>query len=344
MRVLGIETSCDESAISLVTTESGRVRVLKSLVSSQIEIHKKYGGVVPEVAARQHVQVLAALMRESGITSSDVDTIAVTSGPGLVTALRVGIDFAKALAWAWKKPLVGVNHIEGHIYANWITREISVPAPSFPALCLIVSGGHTELLLMRGHGIYERLGETLDDAVGEAFDKTAKLLGLPYPGGPQISKLAESGNSARYDFPRPMMGEPGLDFSYSGLKTSVRVTVQEIKKTTNQEITGIMLPDLCASFQAAAIEPLVKKTERALRAHEEIECLTLAGGVSANKLLRGELAQLSAEYQLPLFMPDLQFTGDNAAMIAAAGCFRAEEASLEAWKNVTANPGSRLGV
>jgi N6-L-threonylcarbamoyladenine synthase len=341
MRILGIETSCDESAIALIEGEGRRVRVLQEAVSSQIEIHKQYGGVVPEVAARQHVQVLAALLKESGITAKDVDAIAVTSGPGLITALRVGIDTAKALAWAWGKPLIGVNHIEGHIYSNWIApagESLSVGAPAFPALCLIVSGGHTELLLMKSFGEYERLGETLDDAVGEAFDKVAKLIGLPYPGGPQISKRAEQGNAARYAFPRPMLHDAGLNFSYSGLKTAVRIEAQK-HPLAEQDVN-----DVCASFQAAAIEPLIAKTERALEKLGQVESLIVAGGVSANRLLRAELGMLAAEHQIPLFMPDLKLTGDNAAMIASAGFFRASEASMDGWKTISANSNWRLGL
>lgn len=338
-RVLGIESSCDESAVSLVEGEGDRLHIVKNIVSSQIEVHKQYGGVIPEVAARQHVQVLAKLLEEQGIKREEVDVIAVTSGPGLVTALRVGIDTAKALAWAWEKPLVGVNHIEGHIYANWL-RVHGTPeeVPQFPALCLVVSGGHTELLLMREYGKYERLGETLDDAVGEAFDKVAKLLGLPYPGGPAVAKAAESGDPRRYRFPRPMMKDETLDLSYSGLKTAVRIAAQ--KELTSPDA----LPSLAASFQAAALEPLIAKTERALGMYREVKSLLLAGGVSANTRLRAMMAETAGKYDVPLFIPDLALTGDNAAMIAAAGFFRAQEASKGAWQTLRATSNWQLGA
>jgi N6-L-threonylcarbamoyladenine synthase len=220
--------------------------------------------------------------------------------------------------------------------------------PAFPALCLIVSGGHTELVLMRGFGEYERLGETQDDAVGEAFDKVAKMLKLPYPGGPQVSKRAEKGNAKRFAFPRPMMTAPNFDFSYSGLKTAVRVTVEDLRKKGIDVLEDEQtLNDVCASFQAAALEPLIAKSERALRVFQDGEgilSLILAGGVSANTHLRAEMAQLAATYQIPIFMPDLQLTGDNAAMIAATGYFRAQEASEANIMNLQADSGWRLGA
>lgn len=382
-RVLGIETSCDESAVALVEGEGEQMRILHNAVSSQTEIHKKYGGVVPEVAARAHVQALAGLIRESGIKNQDVDAIAVTAGPGLITALRVGIDTARALSWAWGKPLIGINHIEGHIYSNWIQSQESRiknqelrmgdvftldsqfsihDSPTFPALCLIVSGGHTELLLMRGHGEYERLGETLDDAVGEAFDKVAKLLGLSYPGGPAISKAAETGDAQKYNFPRPMAQDATLNFSYSGLKTAVRVKIQKDfpkpSATRKPPIGGNLvageneLNDLAASFQAAAIDPLIIKTERALQRvnqesgiknQEGAQSIIVAGGVSANTLLRARLAELAGQYQIPLFMPDLKLTGDNAAMIAAAGYFRRSEARGDTWETLEPRANWSLG-
>ncbi|MFH0928257.1 MAG: tRNA (adenosine(37)-N6)-threonylcarbamoyltransferase complex transferase subunit TsaD, partial [bacterium] len=351
----GIETSCDESAIALLENQGdprrpapsagqagGWLSVKYNIVSSQIEIHKQYGGVVPEVAARAHVPVLAGLIADSGIGPDDVDLIAVTSGPGLITALRVGIDTAKTLSWAWGKPLIGVNHIEGHVYANWIVGSAewgvrSCAAPVFPALCLVVSGGHTELLLMTGHGQYQRLGETLDDAVGEAFDKSAKLLGLPYPGGPEISKAAQAGDARRYKFPRPLSQDATLNFSFSGLKTAVRVAVGD--RTLNPQDVA----DLAASFQEAAVDSLMIKTKRALNQNREVQSLILAGGVSANQLLRAGLSELAHEFGLPLFLPDLAFTGDNAAMIAAAGYFRRSEASEKAWESLAPESNWQLG-
>jgi len=345
-RVLAIESSCDETALALVEGEGNRVKIVKSLVASQVELHKKYGGVVPEVAARQHVQTAALMLKDSGIKPDDFDVIAVTSGPGLITALRVGLDTAKALSWSLGKPLIGVNHIEGHVYANWIeekskveSQKLKIETPEFPALALIVSGGHTELVLMKNFGEYERLGETLDDAVGEAFDKVAKILGLAYPGGPEVSKRAERGSQARFAFPRPLIHDPALNFSYSGLKTAVRIEVTKLGKPSEADLN-----DVCASFQAAAVEPLIAKTELAIRKVGGVKSLLLAGGVSANSLLRGSFAKLGAEYQLPVFLPELKLTGDNAAMIAAAGYFRRAEASNDSWKTTQANANWRLGL
>lgn len=331
MRILGIETSCDETAVAIVEGRGEKVRVLQHEVASQIRIHARYGGVVPEVAARAHVEKLDLLLRGFGTRDSElgrdgkgIDAIAVTAGPGLITSLRVGVDVARTLAWAWGKPLVGVNHLEGHIYANWIGHATcNTQHVTFPAVVLIVSGGHTELVLMTGHGKYRLLGATRDDAVGEAFDKVAKILGLGYPGGPAVSKAAERGNPDAIAFPRPMINSKDFDFSFSGLKTAVLYRVRDSNfKLQTSKFTA----DVCASFEKAAVDVLVEKTIRAAVKYKA-KAVLLAGGVSANRRLRKDLGYAIAE-RLPTThysLPTLEFTTDNAAMIAAAGYFRARK-------------------
>ncbi|NQV89516.1 MAG: tRNA (adenosine(37)-N6)-threonylcarbamoyltransferase complex transferase subunit TsaD [Parcubacteria group bacterium] len=333
MRVLGIETSCDETAVAIVTDEGGRFVLEKNQLASQARIHAQYGGVVPEVAAREHAAIIFDLMEKGEIPrdGEGIDVVAVTAGPGLVPALRIGVELGKALAWAWGKPLVAVNHIEGHIYSVWFEKV----TPSFPALCLLVSGGHTELIVMRGHGQYELLGMTRDDAAGEAFDKVAKLLGLAYPGGPEISRAALKGNPAAINFPRPMLESGDFDFSFSGLKTAVRVRREQFPEDT--------VEDVAASFQQAAIDTLVTKT---LRAAQKIQpaSVILSGGVSANKLLRETLHdQLMLEMPSATFhAPDLSLTGDNAAMIALAGLMKARRGEYVDPLTLVADPNMRL--
>jgi len=338
MRILGIESSCDETAIAILSGEGDAVRVEQNLVSSQIDIHAKYGGVVPEVAARRHVDVIFPLLLEAGVPrdGAGIDAIAVTSGPGLVPALRVGVELGKTLAWAWKKPLVAVNHLEGHIYSVWLgqgTRDKGQRV-EFPALCLLVSGGHTELVLMRNHGQYELVGRTRDDAAGEAFDKVAKLLGLGYPGGPMVSKLAKAGDPAAIAFPRPMLDSGDFDFSFSGLKTAVAMYL----KGQGTGDKGQAVEDVCASFQAAVVETLVAKTRAAAEKFQPASVI-LAGGVAANARLREALASSLA---VPLHVPDLTFTGDNAAMIAAAGYFKALRKDFTDPILLMADPNMRL--
>ena len=321
MRILGIESSCDETAIAIVSGNGDDLVIEKSLIASQAALHAKYGGVVPEVAAREHIDAIFPLLLESGIPrdGSGIDAIAVTSGPGLVPALRVGVELAKTLAWAWKKPLVGVNHLEGHLYSTFKPIE-------FPALALLVSGGHTEIVLMKDHGAYERVGATRDDAAGEAFDKVAKLLGLGYPGGPAVSRAAESGDPTAIAFPRPMMESGDFDFSFSGLKTAVAVYLRSLAPSPLLPQGGVgggpRVADVCASFQAAVVDVLVAKTMRAAEKFQP-KCLILAGGVSANKALRASLEAQAKACGYPILFPDLALTGDNAAMIAAAGYFHA---------------------
>jgi N6-L-threonylcarbamoyladenine synthase len=313
MLVLGIESSCDETAAALV--EDGR-RIRGDQVSSQVAVHAPFGGVVPEIASRVHVvnlvPVLEAALRQAGATLDDVGGVAVTRGPGLVGALLVGVQAAKAIAWARGLPLVGVNHLEGHLTAIFLDAE---RVPSFPHLALLVSGGHSEIVVAHDHGKYELLGSTRDDASGEAFDKVGKMLGLGYPAGPVIDKLAATGDPEAVKLPRAMRGR-GLDFSFSGLKTWMSTWIR-----ANGIPSGQALNDLCASFQAAVVGQLVDKTMLALE-QRKLPQLVLAGGVACNKGLRATLAQKAAERGFELFVPPPPRCTDNAAMIAAAGYYR----------------------
>jgi N6-L-threonylcarbamoyladenine synthase len=341
MRILAIETSCDETAVAILSGQGENLQLETSLVRSQIDLHNSYGGVIPEVAAREHLQLMVPLLHQAlaNVPASSheggergVDAIAVTAGPGLAPALRVGVETAKALAWAWKKPLVAICHLEGHIYAPWLSSA----APQFPALALIVSGGHTELVLMTGHGQFERLGETLDDAAGEAFDKVAKMLGLGYPGGPKVAQLAETGNPKAFDFPRAMLDRDSLVFSFAGLKTSVLYTLREHE---DQLDDPKFKADVAASFQEAVVDVLVKKTMKAVDKVKPASVI-LAGGVAANIALRDRLKQTCAAVNVPLFVPEFKYSMDNAAMIAVAGYYRAlrgdfvEPTKLEADPNM----------
>jgi N6-L-threonylcarbamoyladenine synthase len=310
VRVLGIETSCDETAAAVV--EDGR-RIVSDVVSTQIEIHRRWGGVVPELASRNHVvQIIPvvdeALARAGG--PAGVDALAVTSGPGLVGALLVGVQVARALAAAWQKPLVGVNHLEGHLLAAFLCEA----PPTFPFLGLVVSGGHTSLYEARGFGQYRLLGQTRDDAAGEAFDKGAKLLGLPYPGGVAIDRLARGGDPAAVRFPKAIVKGADLDFSFSGLKTAL---LHHVRRHGVPEGPG--LADLCASYQEAIVQALVQKAFRAARRFQ-LPTLVLAGGVAANSRLRAAAEARAAEYEdLRTVLPPLRLCTDNAAMIAVAG-------------------------
>ncbi|OXS54135.1 tRNA (adenosine(37)-N6)-threonylcarbamoyltransferase complex transferase subunit TsaD [Rossellomorea vietnamensis] len=307
--VLGIETSCDETAVAIIRNGT---EIVTNIVSSQIESHKRFGGVVPEIASRHHVEqvtyVLEEALDQAGMTMEDIDCVAVTEGPGLVGALLIGVNAAKALAFAHDKPLVGVHHIAGHIYANRLVKEMR-----FPLLSLVVSGGHTELVLMKDHGSFEVIGETRDDAAGEAYDKVARTLGLPYPGGPHIDKLAHVGE-ASLDLPRAWLEEGSYDFSFSGLKSAVINTLHNAK----QKGMTIHPEDLAASFQASVVDVLVTKTVKAVREYG-VEQVLLAGGVAANKGLRAALQEAFEGMEAELVIPPLSLCTDNAAMIAAAG-------------------------
>ena len=305
-RILAIETSCDETSAAVV--ENGR-HILSNIIASQTDLHAQYGGVFPEVASRKHIEVIhpviAAAMREAHLGYDDLDCIAVTYGPGLVGSLLVGVNAAKGLALGRSKPLLGVNHIEGHIYSPWLTD--AADEIEFPILTLVVSGGHTDLYLMTGHRQYEYLGGTLDDAAGEAFDKVGRLLGLPFPGGPAIDRAAEQGSATAIKFPRAVMAD-GYNFSFSGLKTAV------LRETKQYEPDRLPIPDIAASFQMAVVDALTQKTVRAAEEYGAT-AVHLVGGVSANRTLRRVMAE---QCPVPVRVPPFVLCTDNAAMIAAA--------------------------
>jgi len=339
-RILGLETSCDETSVALLdvagTLRKPTVRVVRHTVATQIAIHAQYGGVVPEVAARTHVaetvELLTDALGSKGLKG--FDAIAVTYGPGLATALRVGIQAAQTLAWLLWKPVVGVNHLEGHLASAWLLPE-NRKKWQFPALALLVSGGHTELVLMKDFCRYTVVGSTRDDAAGEAFDKSAKVLGLGYPGGPKLSKLAETGRDDAFALPRPMLKDASLDFSFSGLKTAVRNVVEEMPSVKK----GKKRNDVCASIQAAIVEVLVAKTIRAAKKYK-VKNVLLVGGVSANARLRADLAT-AVRRELPgvtFLKPDTAYSTDNAAMIAAAGAWNLLKGRKSDWKKLDAEP------
>jgi N6-L-threonylcarbamoyladenine synthase len=321
MRVLGIETTCDETAAAVVRLQPGGAgEILSNEVMSQIAEHAAYGGVVPEIAARAHIEVLDRLilraLDRAGVKLADLDGVAAAAGPGLIGGVIVGLTMGKALALASRKPFIAVNHLEAHALTARLTDELT-----FPYLLLLVSGGHTQLVAVKGVGDYLRLGSTVDDAVGEAFDKIAKLLGLPYPGGPQVEIMAAKGDPARFDFPRPMQGRAKPDFSLSGLKTAVRIEAQRIVSPSQTDIA-----DLCASFQAAVVDTLVDRSRAGLRLFRETvgpcDAMVVAGGVGANGAIRRALGRFCAESGLKLVLPPPHLCTDNGAMIAWAGIER----------------------
>ncbi|TSC83200.1 MAG: tRNA N6-adenosine threonylcarbamoyltransferase [Parcubacteria group bacterium Gr01-1014_19] len=310
MRILAIETSCDETGLAIVEAKGGlknpRFKVLKNIVSSQIAIHRPFGGVVPNLAKREHIKNLPKLWNELKKQKPKFDLIGVTVGPGLEPALWAGIEFAKKLSEETGKTLLGGNHMEAHLYSNWLTGK---KFPGFPAIGLVVSGGHTILLKMNSLAKWKKLGETRDDAAGEAFDKVARLLELPYPGGPEVEKLAKRGNPKAVEFPRPMLKDKNYEFSFSGLKTSVLYFHRDNPKVSRE--------DLCASFQQSVIDVLVGKTIRAAREFGA-QSILLSGGVAANKTLRGALADAAKKERMEFFVPPFEYNTDNAAMIASA--------------------------
>ncbi|MCL4106194.1 UNVERIFIED_CONTAM: hypothetical protein GTU68_058500 [Idotea baltica] len=312
MLILGLETSCDETGVALYDTEKG---LLSHALFSQIDVHAEYGGVVPELASRDHVRkalpLIEQVMAEAGCLSANIDGVAYTAGPGLVGALMVGATLAKALAWGWGVPSLGVHHMEGHLLAPMLEEE----HPEYPFVALLVSGGHTQLVRVDGIGEYQLLGESLDDAAGEAFDKAAKMMGLPYPGGPQIARIAAAGDPDRFDFPRPMVNRPGLDFSFSGLKTYTLNTVARCRED--------------GGLSEQVVATLVIKCKRAL-VQENVKTLVMAGGVSANLSLRARLKQALAKEHAQVFYPAPMFCTDNGAMIAYAGAQRLAAGQVDA--------------
>ena len=331
--ILGIESSCDETAAAVV--KNGR-EVLSNIISSQIVIHRKFGGVVPEIASRKHIEnimpVIDAALREANVSLEQIDAVAVTYGPGLVGALLVGLSAAKALAWATNKPLIGVNHLEGHVFANFLADEDLKP----PFMALVVSGGHTALLKVTGYNSFELLGQTRDDAAGEAFDKIARVMGLPYPGGPEIERLALGGNAKAMHFPLAKLDKP-YEFSFSGLKSAV------INYLHNQEQAGreVNRSDVAASFQKAVVDALVKQAVLAMQA-TGYEKIVLAGGVSANKTLQNTLAQAMEAIGTQLVHPTPILCTDNAVMIACRGYFM-YQAGMQSPLDLNANPSLKLG-
>lgn len=341
--ILGIETSCDETGVALVRDGA---HLVSHRVASQADLHRRYGGVFPEVAARQHIVTITplvqAVLQEAQVALSDLDAIAVTHGPGLAGSLLVGVNVAKGMAWSAGVPLLGINHLEGHVYSNWVCPPDAPPnwqPPPIPNLVLIVSGGHTELVLMRDHGVYHRLGATLDDAAGEAFDKVARVLGLGYPGGPAIQETARAGDPTRFSFPSPR--QPGFHFSFSGLKTAVLRQVQALERqagvVTGPERKmvaageGVLDPqtvaDLAASFQAAVVEGLVSAALEAAQAYN-VSHVCVCGGVAANALLREEMQH---RLDVPVSVPPLFLCMDNGVMIAAAGHFALQRGQRDGW-------------
>lgn len=320
MRILGIETSCDETGVAIYDEEKG---LIANQLHTQIALHADYGGVVPELASRDHIRKLAPLLQaalqEAHLTAKDIDGVAYTSGPGLVGALLVGSTVARSLAYAWNIPAIGVHHMEGHLLAPMLEEN----PPHFPFVALLVSGGHTQLVRVDGVGRYELLGESIDDAAGEAFDKTAKLLGLDYPGGAALARLALKGTPNRFAFPRPMTDRPGLDFSFSGLKTFAANTLHQVMKEEG-ELTEQSKADIAYAFQEAVVDTLAIKCKRALK-QTGLKRLVIAGGVSANKQLRQTLAELMQQLGGEVFYPQPQFCTDNGAMIAYAGFLRLKQ-------------------
>ncbi len=339
--ILAIETSCDETAVSIAEIKNNNIKILSNVISSQVKIHARWGGVVPNLAAREHLKniipVLTLAFQKTRLKPQELDLIAVTQGPGLIPALLIGTNAAKTLSYVWQKPLLGIHHIEGHIYANFIDEPqiFNLKSQIFPVLCLVVSGGHTQLILMKKHLNYKIIGETLDDAAGEAFDKVARILNLRYPGGPAIAKEANKSKIRNLKFkinlPRPMINSKNLNFSFSGLKTAVLYETKKFqdsslknKKTANWKI---FVTAICAEFQQAVIDVLITKTLEAVKIYKP-KTVMLAGGVSANTELRNQLKNSLYESfpYIECLVPDIKYSLDNAAMIATAAAFR--------WKNM----------
>lgn len=323
MKVLGIETSCDETGVAIYDDKQG---LLANQLYSQIKLHADYGGVVPELASRDHIRktvpLIQAALKEANLTPQHISGVAYTAGPGLIGALMVGASIGRSLAYAWNVPAVAVHHMEGHLLAPMLEDN----PPDFPFIALLVSGGHTQLISVTGLGQYHLIGESIDDAAGEAFDKTAKLLGLDYPGGAKLSKLAEQGDSSRFHFPRPMTDRPGLDFSFSGLKTFAANTIRQNR--VNDQIDSQTKADIARSFEDALVDTLVIKSRRALE-QTGFKRLVIAGGVSANKILRHKLEALMIQRNGKIYYPRLEFCTDNGAMIAYAGMVHLKQGTTD---------------
>ena len=336
--IMGIETSCDETAAAIIQDDSSGIpKILSNIVSSQFDVHKKFGGVVPDLAARAHVEKIDLIVKEALMKSkkslNDIDAVAATAGPGLIVCLSVGLNFAKALSLSLKKPLIAVNHLEGHALSPKLNFDIK-----YPYLLFLISGGHTQYLTVKKLGDYKRLGTTIDDALGEAFDKTAKLLNLGYPGGPKIEELARNGDENRFVLPKPILNRGGCNLSFAGLKTAI-LRVKEFIKTDKDK------NDLAASFQKTVLDILYKKTKKAIEQHLELypknRTLVVAGGVAANKQIRITLKRLCQDEKFKIYFPDLKLCTDNAAMIALAGLERYKKKKFDK-HNFEANPRWQL--
>ncbi len=351
MIILGIETSCDETAAAVLKINHSDLIILAENVSSQIALHKKWGGVVPELAARRHVDIILPLINQTltgaKIKPQELDALAVTGGPGLIIALQVGVETAKTLSWLWQKPLINVNHLEGHLSSPFLNQNswsLINKKNTWPALALIVSGGHTELHLLKGLGQYQMIGRTLDDAAGEAFDKVAKMLNLGYPGGPKVSRLALEGNTAAFSFPRPMINKPDFNFSFAGLKTAVLYTLKKYKPSA---IDHLLKANICASFQQAVVDTLVNKTIKAAKKYKTYT-ISLSGGVAANQLLRLSLTNAVNKFlsHSRCLVSPLKYAGDNATMIALAGYIKVRSKKLSNhlnnWQKINANANWEL--
>ena len=352
MYIIGIETSCDDTAVAVIEAKGGLTKpvfsILANISYSQVAIHKKFGGIVPNLASRAHLEKIIPTIKEAlraAKTKPDkIDLIAVTRGPGLMPSLLIGVNTARALAYKWQKPIIGINHIEGHIYSNWIQMIDSGNQSLFPALILIVSGGHTELVLMKNYGKYKIIGQTLDDAAGEAFDKTARLLGLGFPGGPAIAaeaaKFQVPSSKFHVRLPRPMINSKDYNFSFSGLKTAVLYLYNDlVKKYPKEKI----VPAMAAEVQNAIVDVLTAKIVKAVK-NLNPKTVMIAGGVSANKALREKMAKEFGSYKIPFLMPDTSYSTDNAAMIAAAGYFNyiQKKPAKDSWKKIEANANLKL--
>ncbi len=345
MKILAIESSCDDTSVALVEIVDGRNTVIEMKTASQIDVHSRYGGVVPEIAGRLHAESITPLIEDIMQGRDKPDYLAVTSTPGLLTGLLVGVEAVKTLSWLWDIPVIPINHIEGHIYSTFL--EIDPVEIIFPAICLIVSGGHTEIALMHGHGRYELIGKTRDDAAGECFDKVAKLLGINYPGGPVISRLAKEGKRDAIAFPRPMCetGNDNFDFSFSGLKTAALYWLKENAKSDGQvfQLKEEILHNFCASFEEAIVDTLAQKLVRAIRKYNP-KLLILGGGVSANPNLQNRLRDEANKLDINILIPKNKYTTDNAAMIALAAYYKILSTGPTDWRQVEAHPRKSIYV
>lgn len=358
MHILAIESSCDDTSVALVDCSAKGFFVIAEKTASQIDLHKKYGGVIPEIAGRLHAEKIAPLVEEI-LKKGNPDVITVASGPGLITGLIVGVEAAKNLSYFLKKPLVSVNHLEGHIHSVEINSKIKNQKSkiNYPALALIVSGGHTELVLMKKPGNYKLIGATLDDAAGECFDKVAKMLKLTYPGGPKISLLAKKGNNKAINLPRPMLNQDNFNFSFSGLKTAALYHLQKnpishaelvsasprcAKGRSRNKFGMTDVNDFCASFEQAIIDVLTEKTVKAVKKYKP-KTIILGGGVSANQHLRETMQEKIKPFNIPLLVPELNYCMDNATMLAVAGYYKAKNKKFIDWKKIKANPTWEIG-